>query len=625
MTKETGPDMDRGVNAGSAVQENRFGPENPAQILPLVTGSGNRRLLTEWIAQQPAYEPVRLDTESETLPTTAFDLCIFDQTALETYGEELRERKQTAVPVLVPYLLLYPEGDESVIEADPVDLADTVLTETVDEIVSLPLKKAKLAWRVQALLRLRSQSLRLKEEKSQLRRFKQAADEAGHAVYITDTDGKIEYANDAFERITGYDATEVIGKTPRVLNSGEMPDEYFEDLWETVTSGETWEEEVINRRKNGEIYYAQQTIAPIVGPDGISSFVAIQSDISEYKRLENELRESKQQYESLFNSIRDPILVTDTDRRIINCNPAFTELFGYELAEIEGKHTKYVYESEADFEEMGEALAGHTDDPTFTHTVTYEKKSGQTFPGETNVFYLRDADDETVGFIGIIRDTTKRRDRLKQLQVVDRVLQHNFHNEMNVIQGFAENIQQDAGPPFRGYAETIRETGEDLLETVDKQREITKFLSDPPVSEDIDIVRVCTGVADRISSANEGVTIVNRTPDEAVVTVTPMVERAIEELVMNSIEHAETETPEVHLRVETTPEEVTVQVIDENPHIPEMERKVLTGEEGFSSLYHGSGMGLWLVTLIVNHSNGRMEFDRNDPIGNVVTIRLPAA
>ena len=845
-----------------------FGPENPARILPLVSGSGNRELLSRWISDQPEFEVVSPQPESVTLPTAEYDLCILDQSAIQTYGEDLRSRKDAASPVLLPYLLLYPEDDPTVIEIDNGELADTVLRETVDEIVSLPLKKAELAWRVKALLRLRSQSLQLKKDNKQLTRFKQAVDSAGHAVYITDSKGSIEYVNPAFERITGYDAEEAIGENPRLLKSGKMSDDYFEDLWDTVTSGELWKEEVINERKNGEIYHAEQTIAPISGPDNtIESYVGIQqditarkqerkkleqykqgvesaidllaaidtdlkflfanekycqyndldpndiqekalpdvlgeesfaevkdavnaalagekkkleitreipemgdrtlqaflfpieddngevrgvgasmrditeqkeherhletlisnlpgiiyrcedergwpmemvrgraseltgytaekietgavswgediihqedregvwndireaveaddsfeltyrittqsgeikwvwekgrqvtpidaersklegfiSDITEQKQLEKELLESKERYESLFNSIRDAILVADTDRRIINCNPAFTELFGYELSEIKGKHTKYVYESEDEFEEMGDAIVGHLDDPEFNYTLTYEKKSGQTFPGETNVFYLENENDEIVGFIGVIRDVSDRQDRLTQLQVVDRVLQHNFHNDINVVQGFAEQIETEGSPPLSTYAETIRETGESLLETVEKEREITEFLSDPPAVETVDLARVTEQVVDHVSIEHPEANIATNDANDVLAEATVAINRAIEELIMNSIVHSNSEHPRVTVEVDAAEKYSTISVIDENPQIPDMERKILTGEKELTPLYHGSGMGLWLVTRIVDHSDGVLAFDENEPQGNIVKIRL---
>lgn len=116
-----------------------------------------------------------------------------------------------------------------------------------------------------------------------LKRFKLAVEHAGHAIYMTDPDGKITYVNPVFEVVTGYSETEAVGQTPKLLNSGVQDAEYFQRLWETVSNGDVWYEEVVNRRSNGDRYTALQTIAPIHQPaNGINGYVAIQQNISDY-------------------------------------------------------------------------------------------------------------------------------------------------------------------------------------------------------------------------------------------------------------------------------------------------------------------------------------------------------
>ncbi|MFP4530550.1 MAG: PAS domain S-box protein [Halodesulfurarchaeum sp.] len=455
----------------------------------------------------------------------------------------------------------------------------------------------------------------------ELRRFKRAVEAAGHAIYVTDVDGTIEYVNPAFETITGFSEGEAVGENPRLLNSGEMSTAYFETLWNTISAGEIWEESVVNRRKNGELYHANQTIAPITDREGaIQSFVAIQTDISEQVALREQLAAAKERYESLFKSIRDAILVADTDRRIIDCNPGFTDLFGYELADIQGKSTEYVYASGAEYEEMGEAIREHVGDPQFTHTVTCEKQSGQTFPGETNVFHLRNAENEIVGFIGIIRDVSGRQDRLHQLWMIDRILQHNFNNEMTVIGGNAELIRENGAENLAGYADRIVETADRLSATVEKERLITEFLSDPPEVEPIGIGEVVKKAVGRVTRDHPEADIVTTGPEGTMIRGSVAMEDAITELLTNAVMYSRADHPRATVKSHIDGDTVHIEVRDENPPIPGMERKVLTGEHELNPLYHGSGLGLWLVTLIVEHVNGHVEFEENEPRGNVVRL-----
>lgn len=127
------------------------------------------------------------------------------------------------------------------------------------------------------------------KQKRELETFKKAVEQSGNSIYITDKDGTIEYVNPAFEKLTGYTKKEAIGQTPRILRSGKHDIEFYEDLWNTILSGEIWENEVINKRKNGELYHVNRTIAPIYHREEIKRFVAVNNDITEIKKHQERL------------------------------------------------------------------------------------------------------------------------------------------------------------------------------------------------------------------------------------------------------------------------------------------------------------------------------------------------
>lgn len=130
--------------------------------------------------------------------------------------------------------------------------------------------------------------LKLYEREKSL--FEKHAAAAPYAMLVTNREGTIEYVNPAFERATGYRASEAIGQNPRILKSDQQDEEFFANLWETITAGETWEDELINRRKSGELYRVHQTIVPITDEYGeITHFVAIERDISQTEFTEQVL------------------------------------------------------------------------------------------------------------------------------------------------------------------------------------------------------------------------------------------------------------------------------------------------------------------------------------------------
>ena len=130
-----------------------------------------------------------------------------------------------------------------------------------------------------------------KERERELQKFKHAVNQAGHAIFLTDPEGTIEYVNPAFEEISGYDREEAIGSTPSILNSGEQDSEFYEDLWETILGGDVWEGELVNEGKSGERFVVYETIAPILSDDDtIRGFVGIQDEITARRLQEQQLK-----------------------------------------------------------------------------------------------------------------------------------------------------------------------------------------------------------------------------------------------------------------------------------------------------------------------------------------------
>lgn len=340
------------------------------------------------------------------------------------------------------------------------------------------------------------------------------------------------------------------------------------------------------------------------------------------REREREAREQRRRYEALFASIRDAILVTDIDGNIVNANPAFEDLFGYELADIEGEHAGFVLANECRFSDLATAVTEAESQFRLARTLEYEQQSGRVFSGETNVFPLQDADGTVVGFIALVRDISERETRIRQIQVLDRVLRHNLTNRIQVIEGAAEMIRQSSSDGVERHAETIIETGRQLLESIDKERAITQYLREPLETRPIDLVPVVERVVAEIRTAHPQATVTVDLPTSAPAVATPAFDRAVEELLENAIIHSDQDEPTVAVRVVAAEQTIRLAVADDGPGIPQMERDILTEQAEIEPLYHGSGLGLWQVNLIVSQSDGLLELDENDPRGTVVTIHL---
>jgi PAS domain S-box-containing protein len=140
----------------------------------------------------------------------------------------------------------------------------------------------------------------------------------------------IEWINAAFTSMTGYTAEEAIGRTPRILKSGEQAPEVYTALWNTILAGKVWRGEFMNRRKDGQLYAEEQTITPVRGPRGdITHFVAIKNDVTERKRIIEALWHSEAHYRSLIENALDIILVIDAEGLIRYASPALERVLGW--------------------------------------------------------------------------------------------------------------------------------------------------------------------------------------------------------------------------------------------------------------------------------------------------------
>ncbi|MBN1464757.1 SpoIIE family protein phosphatase [candidate division KSB1 bacterium] len=131
-----------------------------------------------------------------------------------------------------------------------------------------------------------------KKTEMTLKKLSSAVEQTADAVIITTANGIIEYVNPAFENMSGYSRDESIGQTPRLLKSGKHDRSFYQDLWSSLLAGKPYKNEMLNRKKNGDYFWVQNTITPMKDQHGkITNFVALHKDITELKaKNEHEIR-----------------------------------------------------------------------------------------------------------------------------------------------------------------------------------------------------------------------------------------------------------------------------------------------------------------------------------------------
>lgn len=133
-----------------------------------------------------------------------------------------------------------------------------------------------------------------KRAKAERTRMMAAIEQVGEAIVVTDAQGKINFVNPAFERMTGYSEKEALSQNLRLIKSGIQEEPFYRELWTTISSGKTWKGRIVNKRKDGTLYTEEATISPVRNAkDHIVNYVAVKRDITEHLQLTAQFQQSQ--------------------------------------------------------------------------------------------------------------------------------------------------------------------------------------------------------------------------------------------------------------------------------------------------------------------------------------------
>ena len=277
---------------------------------------------------------------------------------------------------------------------------------------------------------------------------------------ITNSEGVIVYVNPKFTETTGYTAEEVIGQNPRILKSEFKSLSEYQELWDTILSGQNWHGNFLNKKKNGELYWESATISPVKdGQGAITHFLAVKEDITERKqaeealqknaaelecansRLENAIsnaneltaqailaqktiREREARYQAVFDTANDAIISADGEGNIVDWNPRAERMFGYSKIEACGQPTTFVMPTrfhEGHLSGMERVQTGG-EEHIIGKAVEMEgrRKDGSEFPLELSLSEWQVADQKF--FAATIRDITERKQAEEALQWRDSII-----------------------------------------------------------------------------------------------------------------------------------------------------------------------------------------------------------
>ncbi len=289
-----------------------------------------------------------------------------------------------------------------------------------------------------------------------------AIDQSPLTVVITDASGAIRYVNPFFEKLTGYATDEVIGKNPRILQSGQTERETYRQLWSELLAGRTWDGEFTNKKKNGELYQERALLIPITDEKGqLRSVVGIKENITPLKKAIEDIEQKERHFRAIFENAGDAIYIHDQGGTIRMVNRAAVEQSGYSRSELVGMH---IGELDVDLgpsppTPVAELLRAHSglsaggdgaaEDSSANHVrfqSYHRRKDGSEFPVEV-VLYLFPSEDETL-ISASVTDITVRREQEQRIEhaLEERLalIQELHHRVKNNLQTVASLIRLQA-------------------------------------------------------------------------------------------------------------------------------------------------------------------------------------
>jgi PAS domain S-box-containing protein len=138
----------------------------------------------------------------------------------------------------------------------------------------------------------------IKQAERELRKLSRTVEQSPNGILITDLNGTIEYVNPRLTEMTGWSAAALVGQTPRAFSTGRPPRTVYDDLWRTIREGGEWRGTILNRRKNGELYWCRESVSAIRNATGeVIHYLVIEEDVTEHKRMEEDLRAARKKAE----------------------------------------------------------------------------------------------------------------------------------------------------------------------------------------------------------------------------------------------------------------------------------------------------------------------------------------
>ena len=482
-----------------------------------------------------------------------------------------------------------------------------------------------------------------------------------HAIVsMADHSGRITYANDKFQKISGYTLEELIGQNHRMVKSGRHTSAFYKQMWDTIAAGKVWHGEVCNKTKQGAEYWVAATIVPFKDKKGRPrQYVSIRTDITERKRIEHDIADQQRFLKSLTDALGEGVYAIDLQGHCTFINPEGERLLGLSHAALQGRGIHGL---------IHHHTAGGEPLPARHCPLYHAMKAGQVLRSDTEVFLRPDGTafpvalvavplwnedrSEVVGQVVAFEDITEakaRRDELERArdaaEQANRAksdflssMSHELRTPLNAILGFAQILEQSRKEPLsekqKKHVSRILSGGKHLLALINDILDLAKIeegkmsLSLEPVNTHAlleDCLHTTRSLADPkgITVSCPACAMADLPWIKADLTRTRQV---LLNLMSNAVKYNRPEGS-VTVTAELRGQTLRISVEDTGLGIPSDQQDKLF--QPFSRLGHensgieGTGIGLTITKRLIEQMGGAIGFSSTAGEGSVFWVDLP--
>ncbi len=430
-------------------------------------------------------------------------------------------------------------------------------------------------------------------------------DEAPLGITIADIEAEDEpiiYANKGFADITGYSLDDILGQNHRFLQGKNTSEKQIRQLRKSIDNRDICRVNLRNYKKDGTEFWNRVTIKPIKTKDNkVTHYVGFQEDITEsklYRREKNILGKH-------VAMSKNAMLVLDENWNIEYVNPAFENITGYSRKEVMGESINILQPNE-EFNFVDEDIQncifrGESWEGILNNT----KKSGEFYRAEQTVTPLFDRHGDLVNITVIQRDITQERINKQVMDVLNRILRHNLRTSINVIDGYARNLDSDDYGQSRIALNAISDRTSAMKQISTKITKVRELLRERDSANKISINEFEEIIKKYQNKSGLNIEYNSDECDKFKVRYGRLFQLAIEELLENSIDkNPEGSNVEINIK-RVTKNMMNLEFIDDGKTYSIEKWNIIKSEEE-TPLKHTDGIGLWIVYWCIMAIGGRI-------------------